>query len=210
MHDRTFGDYPIEYWKDAKGRLHCTFPDLPKSGFSARNLDALDAAAREMFTAWVARAEKLGTAVPAPGSREAFSGVLRVRVSRSMHRQLLALCEAHDVAISNLTTALLSSGLDRLESKILGDQDERQARRASPPVMLVRRRRINYSGTAATGSWTQNVPIELQQRLHLMAGAENVSINLLVNLLLKDAVADFVPAESEPKIESAMLRTASA
>ena len=185
-------DYVCETWAGGDGRYHGRFPDLPQSEFSVSSEGELEDAAREAFSRWTQWAERIGAAIPRPGSRGQFNGIRRISVGRSTHRHLLNVCQKSDIPLAGLVTSILLAGLDWIEGDFTKPVLDPSVSCFVDPLP-VKGPPVDYSKTKATGSWTQNIPIDLHQRLSIMAGVESLSMDALTNLLISRVLAEMLP-----------------
>ena len=182
---REMHDYACELM-EIGGVIYGSFPDLPGSSFEATSRSSIGAVAHDAFETWLATAEAQGFPVPEPGSADKMTGTLRMRVPKLLHRQLLHLCNVHEVSLSTLVSSLLSVGANWMSKECSAFQCP-GLEDTPPEVKLGTGRFSRYDVSTATGSWTQSVRKSLHFHLSWLAEREEVSLNLLCATLIARA-----------------------
>lgn len=106
-----FEDYPISINPipdDEGGGYLVTFPDLPGCIADGETIDEAVAEARDAFAAWAMAEQADKGALPAP---RRYSGQFVLRVSKTLHLQLVKRAAAEDVSLNQLAATLLARGL---------------------------------------------------------------------------------------------------
>ncbi|MFN3858785.1 MAG: toxin-antitoxin system HicB family antitoxin [Caulobacter sp.] len=161
------------------------FPDLP--GCFARGATRAEAAAagEAALRIWLERAAYLGIPIPKPGTSQGLTGHLRIRVPKTMHRDIALLSNEVRLSLNETVTQLLY----RAVARAFGDPaklDPQLCMRLGPATEVTRRpvaRRFDPDRTFS-GSWLQRIPAELHVQLSAWAQAEGTSLNVLVNYAL--------------------------
>ena len=179
-------EYPVYVQRapDGQAGFMAEAPDLPGCfGLGPTHAAALEACMESRRT-WLVRAAELGIVPPKPGTSSGNLGSIRVRVSRTLHRDLAILSNNKNLSLNEVATRLLYRAVSRdfgshsfLNLGICAFSGlKRPGRRPRTPRYDVSRK--------YTGSWLQRVPRELHLQLTSWADTENVSLNLLVAMIL--------------------------
>lgn len=117
-------------WSDEDEAYVATCPEMPGiSALDARAVVAL-AEARVALDLALETHEKEGWPTPVPRRITAHSGQFRLRITRTLHEQLVQLAEDEGVSLNALASVLLAEGVGR----------RARAPRQSKPVSLKERR----------------------------------------------------------------------
>ena len=98
---------------DEGGGYLITFPDLPGCMSDGDTLAEAKRNATEAVTSYLASCAKHRDPVPEPGSGGPVSGKFLVRVTKSMHAQLIERSRTEGVSMNLLVTTLVAEGLGR-------------------------------------------------------------------------------------------------
>jgi antitoxin HicB len=102
--------YRLEIIPGEYGSFVVRYPDLPSCITQVEHLDKALTAAREILEGWLEIALEDGQTIPVPRSREEYSGKFMVRISKSLHRELVVSANAEGVSLNAYVTSLLAAG----------------------------------------------------------------------------------------------------
>lgn len=173
----------VQYELD--GTFKACFIDLPGSDFRGSVGEDVYTKSGQAFKLWVEKAALFGIVPPEPGSHRNLNGVIRIRIARSLHRQIGEIATSRNVSISALVTAMLFAS-----SVWLFDDD---AIPKVPDILL--ETRPGKREDEFTGQWIQKIPLNLHSHLLLMANKENLSISALTQYLLGRMVWITLPSK---------------
>ena len=101
--------YRIELIPDTdEGGFVATFPDLPGCLSSGETVEDAYRSAEDAKREWLASALEEGISIPEPGSVEDYSGQFKLRIPRSLHRQLALQSKREGVSMNQYCVFLLS------------------------------------------------------------------------------------------------------
>lgn len=106
-----FEDYPINISPipdDEGGGYLVTFPNLPGCIADGETIDEAVAEARDAFAAWAMAEQADKGELPTPKS---YSGQFVLRVSKTLHMQLVKHAAAEKISLNQLAATLLAQGL---------------------------------------------------------------------------------------------------
>lgn len=103
-------EYPLVITPDLQnGGFVAHFPDLPGCITVGESLEEVALMASDAKTAWITAVYKAGKVVPQP--KQHYSGQFRLRLPKSLHRQLAVTAEQEGVSLNSLVSALIAQGL---------------------------------------------------------------------------------------------------
>jgi len=120
-------DYPFTAHADPEGGYVLVFPDLPGCMTQVERIEEIGSAAEEIRTLWIETEYEDGKEIPSPSYPEEYSGKFNLRLSRSLHRNLVEEAERNSVSLNTYAIALLERGhvqatvqhrLDSLETRL--------------------------------------------------------------------------------------------
>jgi antitoxin HicB len=85
------------------------FPDLPGCVTVGESLEEVVAMANDAKNAWITAVHKAGKTVPQP--KQNYSGQFRLRLPKSLHRQLAITAEQDGVSLNSLASVFIAQGL---------------------------------------------------------------------------------------------------
>lgn len=101
--------YKMEIERDSdEGGYVVSFPDLPGCITCADTLEAAVAAAEDAKREWIAAALEESIEVPLPHSLEDYSGQFKLRIPRSLHKQLAERSKREGISMNQYCLYLLS------------------------------------------------------------------------------------------------------
>ena len=101
--------YRIELIPDPdEGGFAAAFPDLPGCLSSGETVEAACRNAEDAKREWLTAALEEGIAIPEPDSIEDYSGQFKLRLPRSLHRQLALQSRREGVSMNQYCVFLLS------------------------------------------------------------------------------------------------------
>ena len=108
-------NYKVEVFEDKEEggfALHC--PDLPGCFTSADTLDEGFRLIQDAKKSWFIACLEDGIEIPEPSNIDDFSGQLRLRMPRSLHRTLSERSKREGISMNQLCVYLLSGGVGRV------------------------------------------------------------------------------------------------
>lgn len=109
IEDYLAAPYKMEITPDAdEGGYVVSYPDLPGCITCADTLEEAAAAAEDAKREWIAAAIEDGIDVPLPGSLNDYSGQFKLRIPRSLHRQLAEHSKREGISMNQYCLYLLS------------------------------------------------------------------------------------------------------
>ena len=101
--------YRIELIPDSdEGGFVVTFPDLPGCLSSGETVEEAYKNAEDAKHEWLLAASEEGISIPEPDSIEDYSGQFKLRLPRSLHRQLALQSKREGVSMNQYCVFLLS------------------------------------------------------------------------------------------------------
>jgi predicted RNase H-like HicB family nuclease len=101
-------DYPAQFIADPAGGYAVVFPDLPGCVTQGATLAEAAAMADEARRLWIEVSYERGDAIPLPSYPAEYSGQFRLRLPRSLHRQLAESAAADGVSLNQYVVMLLA------------------------------------------------------------------------------------------------------
>ena len=120
-------DYPFTAHADPEGGYVLVFLDLPGCMTQVERIEEIGSAAEEIRTLWIETEYEDGKEIPLPSYPEEYSGKFNLRLSRSLHRNLVDEAERNSVSLNTYVVGLLERGhaqatvqslLDGLETRL--------------------------------------------------------------------------------------------
>ena len=111
--------YRMEAVPDAEGGYVVSFPELRGCLTSGETIEAAFANAEDAKREWLAAAMEEGCPIPEPGCDGDYSGQFKLRIPKSLHRQLAEQARREEISMNPYCLYLLSrnnalaSGIDR-------------------------------------------------------------------------------------------------
>lgn len=101
--------YPMELIEDPdEGGYIASYPDLKGCITCADTLEAVIANAKDAKREWLQTALEEGYPIPEPDALEKYSGQFKLRLPRSLHRQLAQASKKEGVSMNQYCVYLLS------------------------------------------------------------------------------------------------------
>lgn len=101
--------YKMEVEQDTyEGGYVVSFPDLPGCITCADTLEEAVTAAQDAKAEWIAAALEEGIDVPVPNSLDDYSGQFKLRIPRSLHKQLAEHSKREGISMNQYCLYLLS------------------------------------------------------------------------------------------------------
>ena len=109
IEDYLSNPYKMEIERDSdEGGYVVSFPDLPGCITCADTLEAAVAAAEDAKREWITAALEEGIEVPLPHSLDDYSGQFKLRIPRSLHKQLAERSKREGISMNQYCLYLLS------------------------------------------------------------------------------------------------------
>jgi Uncharacterized conserved protein len=106
--------YQIVIRPSLHGGVVAAIPELPGCISEGEDEAAALKLIRDAQAAWIAAALNKGGEIPEPvPGEDEFSGQFRLRIPKSLHRDLVRRADAEKVSLNTLATYLLSSGVGK-------------------------------------------------------------------------------------------------
>jgi len=102
--------YPVTILADPDGGYVAAFPDLPGCLTQGETLAEVAAMAEDARRGWIETAYEQGQDIPLPSYPEEYSGQFRLRIPKSLHRQLAESAERDGVSLNQYVLMLLARG----------------------------------------------------------------------------------------------------
>jgi len=100
--------YAIELRQYEDGTWFARMPELPGCMTEADTLEQAADGVRDAQREWIAACLEDGTAIPEPQEPHPYSGQFRVRITRSLHRELAERAKREGTSLNQLVVSLLS------------------------------------------------------------------------------------------------------
>jgi len=101
--------YKMEIVPDIEeGGYVASFPDLPGCITAGENLEELFELAVDAKKAWLESAYEMGSIIPEPDDLKEYSGQFKLRLPKSLHRQLAEQSKREGVSMNQYCVYLLS------------------------------------------------------------------------------------------------------
>lgn len=100
-----------------EGGFSAYYPDLPGCMTCVDTIDELEAMLKDAKKAWICSELKQGREIPEPIYDGEFSGQFKLRIPKSLHKQLAQQAKDEGVSMNQLCMYLLSSNLQILKNK---------------------------------------------------------------------------------------------
>lgn len=113
--------YKMEIVEDMdEGGFVAAFPDLKGCVTCAETIEAAFNAARDAKRAWLEAALEEGYEIPEPNSESAYSGQFKLRLPKSLHKQLAEHAKREGVSMNQYCLYLLSKNDTAFEVEASG------------------------------------------------------------------------------------------
>ena len=104
--------YRMELVPDSEeGGIIASFPELPGCITVGETIDAACRSAEDAKRAWITAAMEDGIGIPEPDMLENYSGQFKLRLPKSLHRELARQAKREGVSMNQYCVYRLSSGL---------------------------------------------------------------------------------------------------
>src|SRR3954453_8927145 len=104
-------DYTANFIADEDGGYTAVFPDLPGCLTQGETLAEVAAMAEEARALWIEVEDDLGREIPPPSyPDDEYSGQFRLRLAKSLHRQLAESAAIEGVSLNQYVGMLLARG----------------------------------------------------------------------------------------------------
>ena len=100
-----------------EGGFSAYYPDLPGCMTCVDRADKLEEMLKDAKKAWISSELKQGRDIPEPIYDGEFSGQFKLRIPKSLHKQLAQQAKEEGVSMNQLCMYLLSSNLQILKNK---------------------------------------------------------------------------------------------
>jgi antitoxin HicB len=101
-------EYPVHVLADADGGYVAVFPDLPGCITQGDTLVEVAAMAEDARRGWIETEYERGHDIPLPSYPEEYSGQFRLRLPKSLHRQLVENAQREGVSLNQYVVMLLA------------------------------------------------------------------------------------------------------
>jgi predicted HicB family RNase H-like nuclease len=153
--------------------------------WGATQQDALEKG-REAAIRWVARAPEFGITVPEPGAKAPATGVVRLRVPRSLHARLAVLATRLGISLNAVVNKLAEAALEGrvadLEKASPGCGIQQLAARALPRTEAD----SHQPPRQYSGVWIQRMAPGVHHAVQRLAEHDGVSGNLWLAIVLAE------------------------
>ena len=103
----------VVVWSDDDAEYVATSPEWPELSWLAPSESAAILGLRGVIREAVALLTKDGTPIPSPRPHAAYSGQLRLRMPKSLHRAMATRADQEGVSLNTLALTYLSRGVGR-------------------------------------------------------------------------------------------------
>jgi antitoxin HicB len=103
--------YTFEVRHDAEAGWFAKVVELPGCMTWAGTLEELEGMIEDAMRGWIEVSLEHGDPIPEPRSLEDYSGQVRLRMPKSLHRDLVCRARDEDVSLNQLMVATLARGL---------------------------------------------------------------------------------------------------
>ena len=100
-----------------EGGYTAYYPDLPGCMTCVESIDELEDMLKDAKKTWIASELKQGRDIPEPVYDGEFSGQFKLRIPKTLHKQLAQQAKDEGVSMNQLCMYLLSSNLQVLKNK---------------------------------------------------------------------------------------------
>ncbi len=172
-----------------QGGFLCIVPDLPGClAWGATQQEALEQG-REAAEHWIARAPEFGITVPEPGGKAQATGVVRIRVPRSLHARMASLAARLGVSLNTVVNKLAEAALEDRVSSF-----ERPSPGCGITQLAARAKPMRNASPCAvqreySGSWIQRMSPGAHHAIQRLAEHDGVSGNLWLAAVLAEQTA---------------------
>lgn len=162
------------------------FPDVPGCYAMGATRSEAMAASEVALKRWLERAALLGIEPPAVGAGRGATGSLRLRVPRTIHRQVAMLSNDLRLSLNETVVQLLYKAVGRDFGQLAeaGFCSLRVADADNPDKMRRPRETRFDPDRKFTGTWLQRLPKPLHLQLAAWAHSEQVNLNVLITYAL--------------------------
>jgi antitoxin HicB len=105
--------YKISFYPANVGGFVAEIPDLPGCLTQGDNAEDVLKMIQDAKAAWIDIAIQDDIEIPEPTSEIHYSGKFNVRIPKSLHKELASKAKEENVSLNQLTTYLLSSGVNK-------------------------------------------------------------------------------------------------
>lgn len=110
--------YRLEIVPDIdEGGYVASYPDLPGCMTCADTMDRVVAQAEDAKKEWLIAAMESGITIPEPDDIEGYSGQFKLRIPKSLHRQLVQQARREGISMNQYCVYMLSQNAMVMEAK---------------------------------------------------------------------------------------------
>jgi len=109
--------YAVEVRQYEDGTWFARMPELPGCMTEADTLEEAIAQIKDAQREWIAACLEDRTAIPEPQHMQGYSGQFRVRVPRSLHKELAERAKVEGTSLNQMVVSLLSRSLGTTSTK---------------------------------------------------------------------------------------------
>lgn len=103
--------YPLTITQDDDGSYYVEYPDLKGCISCGENIEDAIAMAEDAKKAWLETALENNMSIPKPQNLDSFSGNLKLRMPKSLHKDLSVCAKKEGISMNQLCVYLLSKEL---------------------------------------------------------------------------------------------------
>jgi len=108
--------YPLTILREDDGSYFAEYPDLKGCMTIAESFEEIQTMAEDAKLAWLETALEKNILIPEPKDISSYSGNFKLRIPKSMHKQLSDTAKAEGVSMNQLCVYLLSKELNHPHS----------------------------------------------------------------------------------------------
>jgi len=121
--------YAIELRQYEDGTWFARMPELPGCVTEADTLAEVMEAIRDAQREWIAACLEDGTPIPEPQQAQPYSGQFRVRMTRSLHRELAERAKQEGTSLNQMVVSLLSRAIGKAPARVRSGSRDGRGRR---------------------------------------------------------------------------------
>ncbi len=106
--------YPLTVLQEEDGSYFAEYPDLKGCMTVADSFEEIHLMAEDAKIAWLETAIENNVTIPEPKDIAAYSGNFKLRIPKSLHKQLVEEAKAEGISMNQLCVYLLSKELEHL------------------------------------------------------------------------------------------------
>ncbi len=108
--------YPLTILQEDDGSYFAEYPDLKGCMTAADTFEEIHEMAEDAKSAWLETALENDVPIPEPKNISAYSGTFKLRIPKSLHKQLAEEAKTEGISMNQLCVYLLSRELEQLHS----------------------------------------------------------------------------------------------